>query len=223
MARVVIPGLPYHVTQRGNRREDVFFCDDDRQKYLQLLLSYSALHGLDTLAYCLMSNHLHLVCVPRRTASLAGTFKPVNLRYAQHVNWTQGLSGRLWQGRFFSCVLDEPHLWAAIRYVERNPVRAGLVKRAEDWAWSSAGAHCGQRTDVIVSPLPAHAPVLPHEWSAWLRVEPEQAVQTLRLCTRTGRPAGDKNFVAELEKRLGRPLAAKPVGRPKKGNERTRR
>ncbi len=113
MARVVVAGIPHHITQRGNRREDVFFCDDDRQRYLQLLLEYSAKHELETLAYCLITNHVHLVCVPAREESLSLVSKPLDMRYAQHVNWTHGISGRLWQGRFYSCVLDEDHLWAS--------------------------------------------------------------------------------------------------------------
>ena len=131
IARVVVPGVPHHVTQRGNRREDIFFRDADRRRFLQLFLEYSQKHGLATLAYCLMTNHVHFVCIPHRPQTLADTFKPVNLRYAQHVNWTQNLSGRLWQGRFFSCALDDEHLWAAIRYVERNPVRAKMVPMAQ--------------------------------------------------------------------------------------------
>jgi len=131
MARVVVPGIGHHLTQRGNRREEVFFDDGERQRYLQLLLEYSAKHGMEILAYCLMTNHVHLVAVPARIDSLARGMKSLDLRYAQHVNWHQGICGRLWQGRFLSCPLDEDHLWAAIRYVERNPVRARLVRKAE--------------------------------------------------------------------------------------------
>ena len=133
--------------------------------------------------------------------------KPVGtIAYGEDQSATQNRgSGECLVG-FFECVQD-------------YSVAEALFKRAEDWAWSSAGAHCGRRTDILLSPLPPHAPVQPEQWSAWLRSEQEQAVQTIRLCTRTGRPAGDKDFVAHLEKRLGRPLAAKPVGRPKKDNQ----
>ena len=123
MARVVVPGIPHHLTQRGNRREDVFFCDGDRQRFLQLLLEYSAKHGMEILAYCLMTNHVHFVSVPAQADSLARVMKPVDLPYAQHVNWNQGICGRLWQGRFFSCPLDEEHLWAAIRQLFRLSIR----------------------------------------------------------------------------------------------------
>ena len=217
MARVVVPGLPHQLTQRGNRREDVFFTDADRQRYLQLLIEYSDKHGLVTLAYCLMTNHVHFVSVPARADSLARVFKPVDLRYAQHINWTQGISGRLWQGRFFSCPLDDEHLWAAIRYVERNPVRARLVRKAEDYPWSSAQAHCGMRDDPVLGPLPERRPPESSNWTAWLAArDDEKMLSRLRLCTRTGRPAGSKQFLARLESKLGRRLQPKQVGRPRK-------
>ncbi len=216
IARVVVPGCPHHITQRGNRREDVFFGDNDCQKYLQLLLEYSQKHGLETLAYCLMTNHVHLVSVPAQRDSLSSVLKPVDMRYAQHVNWTHGISGRLWQGRFFSCVLDDEHLWAAIRYVERNPVRARIVGKAEAYPWSSASAHCGLRRDPILSHLPMGGP--PESgWAAWLiEKDDEKMLATLRMNTRTGRPAAGRQFVKDLELRLGCRLLANPVGRPQK-------
>ena len=220
IARVVVAGMPHHVTQRGNRQETIFFCDADRQKYVQLLLEYSNLHGLSTLAYCLMGNHVHLICVPGKPESLAGAFKPVNLRYAQHINWTQHVSGRLWQGRFFSCALDDPHLWAAIRYVERNPVRAGIVANALDYPWSSANAHCGLRRDPLLSPLPAGIGPAKENWATWLaEADNPQVVEQLRLSTRTGRPAGGKSFVDKLESIVGRKLWPRGIGRPKKEKE----
>ena len=100
-ARIVVPGIPYHITQRGNRREDVFFCDGDRNVCLKLLLEYARKHGLAVKGYCLMTNHVHVVAVPERESTLGDVFKPVHLRYAQHVNWSQGITGRLWQGRFW--------------------------------------------------------------------------------------------------------------------------
>jgi putative transposase len=218
MARVVIPGIPHHVTQRGNRREDVFFEDGDRQRYLQLLLGYATKHGLSILAYCLMTNHIHLVCIPQQADTLAKVFRPLDLRYTQHFNQAQHISGRLWQGRPFSCALDDEHLWAAIRYVERNPVRARMVRRAEDYAWSSALAHCGLREDPLLSPLPPTMPASTRDWSAWLAAnDDEKTMATIRLRTRTGRPAGDKRFIAGLESRLGRRLQPRAIGRPKKG------
>jgi putative transposase len=219
IARVVIPGIPHHVTQRGNRREDIFREDGDHQQYLQLLLEYSVKHGLKTMAYCLMTNHVHLICIPERIDTLKSVFRPLDLRYTQHFNWTQHISGRLWQGRPYSCALDDEHLWAAIRYVERNPVRARMVRKAEHYAWSSAASHCGLRNDPLLSPLPARFPVATKDWSAWLsEKEDERMLAMIRLRTRTGRPAGSKRFVAALETQLGRRLQPKSIGRPKKKN-----
>ncbi len=194
LARIVIPGCAHHLTQRGNRGEDVFFTDADRVRYLQMLVEYARKHGLAVQAYCLMTNHVHLVAVPQTEASLAAVLKPPRTRYTQHINRTRGVSGRLWQGRFFSCPLDDEHLWAAVRYVERNPVRGGLVERAEDYPWSSAAAHCGLRADGLLSdPCELTFRLAPDKWRQWLR-EPWQAddemATRLRQCTHTGRPAG---------------------------------
>ena len=215
MARIVVPGIPHHLTQRGNRRENVFFNDDHRQRYLQLLLEYSTYHGLSVLAYCLMTNHVHLVAIPVFVASLAAVMRPLNQRYAQFINQCLGISGRLWQGRFFSCPRDESHLWAAIRYVERNPVRARMVERAEHYPWSSAAAHCGLRHDPLLAALPDVRPLETVDWSSWLAEDDdEKTLFTLRLNTRTGRPIGAEQFVSDLESRLHRRLHAQPIGRP---------
>lgn len=216
IARVVVPDAPHHVTQRGNRREDVFFSEADRRVYLELLAQYGQRHGLAVVAYCLMTNHVHLVVVPRTAEALGAALKPVHLRYAQQVNWTQGLSGRLWQGRFFSCPLDERHLRAAVRYVERNPVRAGLVGKAEEYAWSSAPAHCGHRDDPLLSdPFDLAASV--GDWSAWLSEGEEEAVTSaLRRNTHTGRPLGDAGFLDHIERLIGRVVHPRKAGRPRK-------
>ena len=215
IARAVIEGVPHHVTQRGNRREKVFFADRDRVRYLELLAEYSEKHGLEILAYCLMSNHVHLVARPKGEGSLAGALKPVHLRYAQHVNWTQHLSGRLWQGRYFSCALDDEHYRAAVRYVERNPVRAGMVKRAEEYRWSSAGTHCGKVTSKLLARDEKWMTEVTN-WSAWLARDDDPVMMLeLRAKTQTGRPAGNARFIARVERILGRVLRAKEVGRPR--------
>ena len=139
--RTVVPGVAHHCTQRGTDKRKVFFTDADRGVYLELLKEHSAEAGLRMLAYCLMPNHVHLVAVPERLDSLGVVFRRVHGRYAQYLNVRRGRSGHLWQNRFFSCALDGDHLSAALRYVERNPVRAGLVAEAESYIWSSARAH----------------------------------------------------------------------------------
>jgi len=216
IARIVVPDVPYHVTQRGNRQGDVFWNDEDRRVYLGLLQQYAEAHGLAIQAYCLMTNHVHLVVVPSTEQALAGALKPVHLRYTQHVNRAQGLTGRLWQGRFFSCALDEPHFWAAVRYVEQNPVRAGLVERAQDYPWSSAAAHCGIRPDPLVPDAAARAATI-GDWPAWLREDEDDTLaNTLRCHTRTGHPLGDEAFLTHLETLLGRTVRPKKAGRPRK-------
>jgi putative transposase len=214
MARVVVPGIPHHITQRGNRRENVFFVRSDYRRYLRLLGDYAAERGLDMLAYCLMPNHVHLVAVPAEAGSLAAVLKPVHLRYAQHVNRSQDCSGRVWQGRFYSCPLDARHTAAAIRYVETNPVRAGIEYRAANYEWSSAPAHAGLRRDRLVAPG-IDRWVSVENWSDWLgEAESGDLATRLRLHTRTGRPLGVDAFVRDLETQSGRRLHALPRGRP---------
>lgn len=216
IARVIVPGVPHHVTQRGNRGEAVFYSDADRQVYLDLLAAYAARHELAIHAYCLMADHVHLVAVPATESSLAGCLGPVHLRYAQHVNQVQGLTGRVWQGRFHSAPLDDAHHAEAVRYVELNPVRAGLVTEPEAYPWSSAAAHVTGRADPLLAECtPLREAV--GDWRAWLR-EPidEERLSTVRRGTRTGRPAGDAAFMARVERLLGRRLRVRRPGRPRK-------
>ncbi|MCK4623817.1 MAG: transposase, partial [Phycisphaerae bacterium] len=189
LARIVVPDIPHHLTQRGNRREDIFFNEADRQKYLLLLKDQCELYRLEVWAYCLMTNHVHLVVVPKTADALGQAMRRMNSQYAAYVNQRQGLCGHLWQGRFFSCPLDERHFWSAVRYVERNPVRAGLVERAEEYPWSSAAAHCGMRKDSLVS---GDLEKSDHvgDWQGWLLDEEEADVERLRRHTKTGRPCG---------------------------------
>jgi putative transposase len=207
--------MPHHLTQRGNRREEIFFAPADRDKYAALMRDCSLRHGLTILAYCWMTNHVHLVAVPASAYSLAKTLRDAHTAYALYVNRREHLSGHLWQGRFFSCVLDEWHLQAAVRYVERNPVRAGLAKRAEDWPWSSAAAHCGLRSDALLSgPLPWADEVA--DWSGWLAEPDDGQAGAIRSATHTGRPCGSAKFIQGLENTLGRILRPAKRGRKPK-------
>jgi putative transposase len=216
-ARVVVADVPHHVTQRGNARQVIFASDADRMTYLALLRQYSELHGLSLLGYCLMSNHLHLIAVPYSMDALAQALKHAHGRYASYWNARQAATGHVWQGRYYSCPLDESHLWRALRYVELNPVRAAMVERAEMWRWSSAAAHCG-----IGSPDPILAMERwrrrwnEPEWIRFLAVTESQSdLRALRQCTHTGRPLGTPDFVAALEKSASRPLAPRRAGRHK--------
>ncbi len=222
VARIVIPGVPHHVTQRGNNRQDVFFVDDDRRVYLDLLGEQAERFGLKLHGHCLMSNHIHLVATPRREESLARAVGRTHFLYTQYINRLHGRSGHLWQNRFYSCALDEEHLWAALLYVERNPVRARLVRMAWTSPWSSAAAHAGQASPPKLLDLNEwRERWTPAKWRTQpARVEDEEACGRLRLCTHRGRPLRSDSFVSKLERLVGRRLRALPVGRPRKEGKR---
>lgn len=205
MARVVAAGVPHHITQRGNRRADVFFDDEDRVAYRQAVLHSFTYHQLKVWAYCMMSNHVHFIVVPPDEKSMGYGLRDAHTSYALGFNRRHGLSGHLWQGRFFSCPLDDAHAWAAIRYVERNPLRAGMVEDPVDYKWCSASAHCGKGTDALLPGDFPPADTIP-DWHAWLKTQPEDEIKRIRKCTTTGRPCGSKRFLDKLEETLGRSL-----------------
>jgi putative transposase len=206
-ARCVAPGVPYHITQRGTDHQKVFFSAGDRHLYLRLIAENKESAGVSVLAYCLMTNHIHVVAVPEREDSLAVLFRRVNGRYAQAVNIRRGRSGHLWQARFYSCPLSPRHLWAALRYVEDNPCRARLVSRPEEYRYSSAPVHLlGVKDGSRVLDL-----------SYWERAggvetwaemhgasRSEQELAALRKCTYGGRPFGDEEFVRSMETQFRR-------------------
>jgi putative transposase len=223
LARVVAAGLPHHVTQRGNRRQPVFFGDDDYEAYRALLAEGCHAAGVAIWAYCLMPNHVHLILVPSDADGLRAALGEAHRRYTRHVNFREGWRGYLWQGRFASFPMDEPHLLACARYVELNPVRAKLARRARDWRWSSARAHLKGSDDGLVSvkPLLDLAPDWPALLAEGLRTPEHTAIQSSE---RTGRPLGAPKFIARLEKRLGRTLSrGKPGPKPKAAPEQRRR
>lgn len=219
LARPVFPGVPHHITQRGNRREDVFFNDADRAAYLTWLKDYGAKYHVRILAYCLMTNHIHVVAVPDSEDALEKVFRPLHTRYAQRINRAKRWKGHLWQGRFFSSALDEAYLWAAIRYVERNPVRARIVRRAENYRWSSAPAHCGLKEDTVLTLDREWLRQVKSvgDWSSWLAQgdRPEQ-LEVLRRHVERGLPCGAERFIRRLERRAGQILRPRARGRPRK-------
>lgn len=222
IARVVVPGLPHHVTQRGNHREDVFYSHGDREVYLRLLRKYAERYHLRVQAYCLMTNHVHLVVVPEREDSLARALGRTHNDYARWLHVRQGLTGHLWQNRFYSCVLGGGHVWRAMRYVELNPVRAGMVERAWDWRWSSALAHLGQRPDEWLDLADWREVYTAAEWRERLEsgTQARAEIEELRSATRTGRPWGETSWIVGLEGRVGRTLRPQRPG-PKPAGERT--
>ena len=221
LARPVFSGVPHHITQRGNRREDVFFKEEDRTAYLGWLRDYCAKYGMQVLAYCLMTNHIHMVVVPEAEGALEQVFRPLHTRYAQRINRAKKWKGHLWQGRFFSSALDETYLWAAIRYVERNPVRARMVRRAENYPWSSAAAHCGLKEDTVLTSDAAWLKQVRalDNWSKWLADgdRPEQ-LEVLRRHVERGLPCGAEGFIRKLERQAKQLLRPTPRGRPRKGS-----
>lgn len=218
LPRVVIADVPHHVTQRGNARQVILSNDADRVTYLELLREYSQLYGLSLLGYCLMSNHVHLVAVPHTPQALSDSLRQAHGRYAAYWNARQSSTGHVWQGRFYSCPLEESHLWAAVRYAELNPVRAGMVESAQLWSWSSAGAHCGVRApDSMLEMERWGKRWTAREWGEFLTREESTAdLAGLRHSTHTGRPLGTAEFVAALELKTSRSLAPRKGGRPKK-------
>jgi putative transposase len=207
----------HHVTQRGNARQVILANDADCIAYLELLRQHCELYRLSLLGYCFMSNHVHLIAVPDTAEALAQTLKHTHGRYASYWNASQSSTGHVWQGRFYSCPLDESHLWVALRYTELNPVRAGLVPAAEQWKWSSAAAHCGAASDPMLKMERWRKRWTVAEWGKYLSAGESQTDRTaLRQCTHTVRPLGRADFVAALEKSTRRRLTPRKGGRPKK-------
>ncbi len=218
MARLVVPGFPHHVTQRGGRGQSTFFEESDYLTYVEILQALKQSARVEVLAYCLMPNHIHAIVVPGDTQGLARLFGTAHHRYARYINNRHGWQGHLWQERFHSFVMDENHLLAAVRYVELNPVRAGLCGRAEDWCWSSVHAHLGIAVDDLVSPSPVLEQI--SDWYAYLgQTVNNDLFDDLREHTRTGRPAGDEEFLKRLEEMTGRRVRRRKPGRkPSRGS-----
>ncbi len=217
LARIAIVNSAHHVTQRGNARQFILADDDERAVYLNLLRKYADLYELSLLGYCLMSNHVHLVVVPHKNESLALALKQTHGRYASYWNARHRSVGHVWQGRFYSCPLDEHHLWIALRYAELNAVRAGLVSQAELWPWSSAAVHCNDQQEPVGLELSAWKRRWSNEsWKEYLAGgEKQSEIAAIRQCTHTGRPLGAESFLRSLEDATQRRLAPQKGGRPK--------
>ena len=220
--RVVAVGCPHHITQRGNFRRDVFYDDEDRSAYLDLLARYSGEAQLEILGFCLMSNHIHLIAVPTRLDSMAIAMRDTHQSYSRWLNIRLRRRGHAWQNRYFSCPLDPAHAAYAMRYVEFNPVRAGMVESVLDYPWSSARAHCG--LDALSAQLNLsdwHRRYSAQQWTAVLGLGFRHSgdLDRLRQATRTGRPFGTPDFVAELEEKLERTLHPKKRGRKPKAEQ----
>lgn len=217
LARVVLPGYPHHITQRGNRRQDVFFQDSDYEHYLELLKEWCDSEGISIWAYCLMSNHVHLIVVPKKKSNLGKAIGEIHRRYTRVINFREGWRGYLWQGRFASYPMDKNWLLKAAAYVELNPVKAGMTKKAWDYRWSSVHAHLsGIDKRGIIQPEKLLS--LTGDWKDYLKQADRQHPDEFERHEKTGRPLGEERFIEKAERLLGRDLKKKRPG-PKTGHE----
>lgn len=214
-ARIVIPGVAHHVVQRGNRKQRLFFDDSDRRTYVKLLAAAFERHGTSCLGWCLMDNHVHLILLPGSADGLRAPLASVHTAYAQRVNRARELSGHLFQGRFASYSMDDAHLMAAARYVENNPVAAGMVARAEAWPWSSARAHCEGIDDGLTdaAALGRHVP----DWGAMLDrgLEAGDESERIERALRNGRPLGSPAWRRAVAETFGLAVDPPARGRPR--------
>lgn len=218
IARIVAPGYPHHITQRGNRRQKTFFNDGDYKLYLRLMKEWCKKCGVEVWSYCLMQNHVHLVAVPQDDAALSRAIGLAHWHYTRLINAREDWKGYLWQGRYASYIMDEAHLCTAVRYIEYNPVRAGLVAHPCDYPWSSVHARLSGQADVLANPVHLNEIIaLQGPLADWdLKIE---EIDMIKKHSSTGRPLGGEEFVAALEGRLGRRLAKQHPGpKPKKRN-----
>ena len=210
IARIVIPHYPHHITQRGNRRQSVFFNDEDYIFYKKTIAAALSQAQVALWAYCLMPSHVHLVVVPETEGGLCNLFRKAHRDYTRRINFREGWRGHLWQERFHSFVMDENYLLATVRYVELNPVRAGLCRCAEDWPWSSVHAHLKGEDDELVTVKPMLD--LVNDWLEYLDQQDRDEHKSIRMHTNTGRPLGEEALIAKVEAITGRDLRKKKPG-----------
>ena len=199
IARVVAEGMPHHITQRGNRRQQTFFTAEDSSVYIDLMAEWCDKHAVDIWAYCQMPNHIHLIAVPSKPEALRLAIGEAHRRYTRRINCRRGWRGHLWQERFSSFVMDERYLVACARYIENNPVRAKLVQQPEKWPWSSAAAHMAGINDRLVNVWPLLS-IIAHDWRLFLDGSMlTDELQDIRKHERTDRPLGTPLFLENLE------------------------
>ena len=216
IARVIATGIPHHVTQRGNRRLTTFFGEEDYNAYIDLMAEWCGKCGVEIWAYCLMPNHVHLIAVPESEDGLRRGIGEAHRRYSRMINFRQDWRGHLWQGRFASFPMDESYLLAAVRYVELNPVRAGLVQDRASWQWSSARAHLAGLDDQLVKVAPLLGMV--GDWNLFLSAATDEEMEKIRRHERSGRPLGSESFIERLESTLDRILKSGKPGPKGKSN-----
>ena len=221
LARIVIPGVAYHVTQRGNRRQQTFFEDGDYALYRDLLAEAARRAGCAIWSYCLMPNHVHLIAVPADEHGLRRTFADAHRRYTGFINARHRWTGHLWQGRYGAVAMDETHLIHAARYVALNPVRARLCERAEHWPWSSVRAHLAATDDGLATIQPLLDRI--GDFAAFLGAAVYLlAWGALRLAEKTGGRVGTAAWLEQLERTTGRALTPKKRGPKPRAEEQLR-
>ena len=217
IARAVALDYPHHIIQRGNNRQKVFFAIDTRKKYLELVNEYAGQWDASVLAYCLMTNHIHLLIKPHQDDSLAKMMQGVSQGYAKYINKRYKRTGRLWESRYYSCVVDEEsYLWQVARYIEKNPKRAGLVKQEEDYPYSSARAHVLDAPDDVLTEELFDKEER-NSYIEFLKTEPtDKETSNIRKATKIGRPLGDENFIIKIGKLLDRQFQKTAPAKPRK-------
>ena len=212
-ARAAQGGYCYHVLNRGNARRTVFHKDGDFDAFVRILAEAELRTPVRLLSWCLMPNHFHIAVWPRTGEDLSQFMMWLMTAHVRRYHQHYHSSGHIWQGRFKAFpIQDDVHLLTVLRYIERNPLRAGLVQRAEDWRWSSASLHRDGRPNLDVGPVRR-----PDDWLAFVN-EPqtEAEVKRLRQCLQRGRPFGESSWQLQTAQRLGLESSLRPRGRPKK-------
>ncbi len=214
-ARASAGGFCYHVLNRGNARQEVFHKRDDYAAFARLLQDAAQRVAMRLVAWCLMPNHFHLVLWPRGDGDLSRYMQWLLTAHVRRYHRHYNSSGHVWQGRFkvFPIQQDE-HLGTVLRYVERNPLRAGLVARAEEWLWSSLSAVRHEDHPVLhPGPVPRG-----RNWKQWVNgAETELELTALRTCIARGTPLGTPRWQHTTARRLGLESSLHPRGRPRKG------
>jgi len=217
IARIVGIGYPHHIIQRGNNRQDIFFDQEDRRLYLKWLEKYSLECSCTVHAYCLMKNHVHLLVVPKNNSSLAKTMQKLSLRFTQHINKKYKRTGRLWECRFYSALVDkEPYLWSVGRYIERNPVRAKIISKPDEYQWSSAKANTSGKRMGFIKPI-WEDDTEREGYIAFLNnPDKEEEIEVIKKSTISGKPIGSKEFLNQMLETLGVTINTRSKGRPRK-------
>lgn len=224
LPRLVVPGLPHHLIQRGHNRQPIVLDDEDRRQFLALLREAAVNQRVALHAYVLMDNHLHLLATPETPEGLSRMMQSLGRRYVAAFNQRHGRSGTLWEGRFRAAPLEaERHLLACMRYIELNPQRAGWVMEPGSYAWSSGPQHLGHRRDPLITEHPLFWALgnTPFEreaaWRSWLEqgVGPEE-LRALGDSALKGWPLGSAGFLQVLAEGSERPVAPRQRGRPRK-------